>query len=60
MKAQLMILLTVLNLMAGCAQGYYETRPAYHEETSPQLNQNPETQEQYEQRIWQEESHPGG
>jgi hypothetical protein len=57
MKAQFLILLTVLILVAGCAQGSYETGPAYREETSPQLNPNPETQEEYEMRIWQEESH---
>ena len=57
MKTWWWLCLAILTCMVGCAQGYSERQPVYPGEESVQLNRNPETQEQYEMRIWQEESH---
>lgn len=58
MQARLLLLLTILALTVGCAPGYYETPPASQAETSPKMftnpYTNPETQQEYEQRIWWE------
>ena len=58
MPARLLSVLTILTLAAGCAQGYYDTRPAYQPEAAPQFHSNPytnpETEQEYRQRIWWE------
>jgi hypothetical protein len=54
MKARVWLILTILILMAGCAQGYYET-PVAPETPTMTWTRNPETQEEYERRIrWEE------
>jgi hypothetical protein len=50
-------------LTTACAPGYYERGAAYQSQGVPyyesqHLYRNPETQEEYERRIWQEESRP--
>jgi hypothetical protein len=54
MKAGIWLILAVGMLMAGCAPGYYET-PVAPEEPEMTWTRNPETQEEYEQRIRREE-----
>lgn len=55
MRAQLLLLPTILALTVGCAQGYYDTRAAYPQpEATPHWYTNPETEQEYEQRIWWE------
>lgn len=58
MKAWLWLLLGLLAVAPGCAQGYYDHRPAYRD-TAPTMNwyQNPETEEEYQLRLWDEEIH---
>jgi hypothetical protein len=61
MKIAYALLLTIL--LAGCAPGYYNQRPAYQEEETTKLYdakmyQNPETEAEQAQRIWRMESHP--
>ena len=54
MKARIWLILTILILMVGCAQGYYET-PVAPETPTMTWTRNPETQEEYERRIrWEE------
>jgi hypothetical protein len=47
-----------LTLAVGCAQGYYDRRPAYPE-TGATINwvQNPETEEEYQLRLWSEDAY---
>jgi hypothetical protein len=59
MLARLLSVLTILTLAAGCAQGYYETPQASYQPedtrqwfTNPYTN--PETEQEYRQRIWWE------
>jgi hypothetical protein len=64
MKARLLLILITLALLAGCAQGYNENpQPAYQEEPAtqwyPNPYKNPETEQEYEQRIWREEIRSG-
>ncbi len=49
--------LTILTLTMGCAQGYSDRRPAYRE-AGATMNwyQNPETEAEYENRLWQEDA----
>ena len=63
MRIGIGMLLTILMLLAGCAQGYYASQqPDYQEEETTHLTKspfvNPETPEETSQRIWWEESHP--
>ena len=59
MQTRLWLFLITLTFMGGCAPGYYATGPAYQTPT-PTLSgmtfQNPETQSEYDLRIWREES----
>ena len=59
MKIWWWLCLTILTCTVGCAPGYYAPgqESIYEESGSEHLYRNPETQEQYQQRIWQEESH---
>ncbi len=45
MKIRLWLVLTILTLTTGCAQGYYDSRPAYRE-AGATMNwyQNPESE----------------
>jgi hypothetical protein len=60
MRVRLLFLLTILTLLTGCAQGYYENpQAAYQQEATPQWYtnpyKNPETQQEYEQRLrWED------
>ncbi len=58
MPARLISVLALLTLAAGCAPGYYDTRPASQPEAGSKLYsnpyKNPETREEYERRIWWE------
>ncbi len=54
MKTWIGLALIILPLWAGCAPGYYETAPAYRPQSSPTFYANPETTEEYENRIWRE------
>lgn len=59
MKTRLCLPLTVLAFTLGCAQGYYESPPAYESSASetpatPGWYRNPETDEEYHRRIWWE------
>jgi hypothetical protein len=60
MKIVIGMLLAILILLAGCAQGYYSQGPPYQEEETTHLIKspftNPETSEEESQRIWREES----
>ena len=61
MKIWIWLILVLLNLQLGCAPGYYEKGPSYQEESSSDNRtwySNPETEEQYQERIWWE-SHGG-
>jgi hypothetical protein len=54
------IMLGLQLLAAGCAPGYYERGAAYQSQSVPyyenqNLYRNPETEEEYQMRIWQEE-----
>ncbi len=55
-----LFLLTILTLLTGCAPGYYETAPAASPPESTRQffsnpYTNPETQQEYEQRLRREE-----
>lgn len=52
------LFLIILTCLVGCAPGYNEHEPEsiYQGGESENLYRNPETQGQYEMRIWQEES----
>ena len=56
MKTWVWLALIILPLGAGCAPGYYEKEPAYqnYEQSYPTWNRNPETNEEYLNRIWRE------
>ncbi len=56
METRLWLLLAIL-LLAGCAQGYYET-PQPYPQVGPTMNwyQNPETESEYQWRLFKEES----
>jgi hypothetical protein len=58
MPVRYLLLLTILALTVGCAQGYNETQPAYQEEPTQQFftnpYKNPETEQEYQQRLWWE------
>ena len=58
MEARLLLVLTILTLAAGCAQGYYEPPAAYQQEATQQWHTNPytnpETEQEYRRRIWWE------
>jgi type IV pilus biogenesis protein CpaD/CtpE len=62
MPARLLFVLAILTMAAGCAQGYYDTRPAYPQpEDTRTWYTNPETEQEYRRRIWwmdYETSHP--
>jgi hypothetical protein len=57
MKNWLWLVLTILTLTIGCAQGYSDSRPAYRE-AGATMNwyQNPESEGEYEMRLWQEDA----
>lgn len=57
MKTWVGLALIILPLLVGCAPGYYETAPAY-QQSSSKFYTNPETEEQYERRIWWESMRP--
>lgn len=67
MTVRLLILLIILTLWAGCAPGYYEKPEAttQPEETRTWFTNpytNPETEQEYQRRIWWEDyesSHHG-
>jgi hypothetical protein len=52
MKTWLWLILTVQTI--GCAQGYYDSRPAYEAPATTNWIKNPETDAEYHQRIWWE------
>jgi hypothetical protein len=58
MKIWVCLFLTILTLAVGCAPGYYDRRPAYPA-AGATMNwvQNPETEEEYQMRLWSEEAH---
>ena len=58
MKIWVWLFLAILTLAVGCAQGYYERSPAYQERGGVTMNwvKNPETEEQYQNRLWSEEA----
>ena len=59
MKNWLWLVLALLTLTVGCAQGYSDQGPAYREPgATMNWYQNPETEQQYEDRIWFEERGP--
>jgi hypothetical protein len=55
-KIWLWLVLTLLTLTAGCARGYYDSRPAYQGGATVNWYQNPETEGEYEMRLWQEDA----
>ena len=57
MKTWVWLLVAILMLTLGCAQGYYDRRPAYRD-TGATMNwyQNPESEEEYQMRMWSEEA----
>lgn len=59
MKNWLYLLLAMLAVNLGCAQGYYGSPPfyeasAYEAPATPGWYRNPETDEEYNRRIWWE------
>jgi hypothetical protein len=57
MKTWAGLVLIILAPLVGCAPGYYETGPAYQEASpifSGMTYTNPETEEEYQMRIWRE------
>jgi hypothetical protein len=55
MQARLVAVLTILTLAAGCAPGYHETPPpAPQPEQTGYWYKNPETEAEYNRRIWWE------
>ena len=54
MKAWLCLVLAMLAFTTGCAQGYYESPPAYEAPATTNWYKNAETDEEYHQRIWWE------
>ena len=56
MKPQIWLLLAIMTLLSGCAQGYYDQRVPYPGTTTITWTQNAETRGEYERRIWWEES----
>jgi hypothetical protein len=60
-KAAIWSVLSLQLLLAGCAAGYSERSEGYQEPYQTQhLYKNPESQSQYEERIWEESLHSGG
>ena len=51
-KARLLFIVSVLALAAGCAHGYYEPQTAYQPEPTQKWYKNPETEQEYLQRLW--------
>ncbi len=47
MKTWLWLVLTILILTIGCAQGYSDSRPAYQGGATMNWIQNPETEAEY-------------
>ena len=57
MKTRLWRVLAILTLTRGCAQGYSDQRPAYREPgATMRWYQNPETESEYQMRLWSEEA----
>ena len=56
MKNWLWLVLASLALMTGCAQGYTDSRPAYQAPPTMSWYQNPETESQYQMRLWSEDA----
>ena len=54
MKAWLCLVLAMQAFSSGCAQGYYESPPAYEAPATTNWYKNPETDEEYNRRIWWE------
>ncbi len=58
MKTWVWLALIILPLGAGCAPGYYETEPSSvyqdYQQPYPTFYTNPETTEEYLNRIWRE------
>lgn len=57
MKTWFWSVLVILTVTIGCAQGYYDSRPAYRE-AGATMNwiQNPETEAEYQMRLWSEDA----
>jgi hypothetical protein len=60
--AAIWLVLPLPLLAAGCAAGSGERSEAYQEPyyQTQHLYKNPETQGEYEERIWEESQHSGG
>ena len=56
MKNWLWLVLTILTLTTGCAQGYTDPRPAYQGLATMNWLQNPETESEYQNRLWREDA----
>jgi hypothetical protein len=56
MKNWLWLVLVSLALTTGCAQGYTDSRPAYQAPPTMSWYQNPETESQYQMRLWSEDA----
>ncbi len=60
MKAWIWLLLTILALPAGCAQGYHPSDESYWQPQTESLYSNPftnpETEEEEQNRIWSEDA----
>ena len=55
MKNWLWLVLAILALTTGCAQGYYDSPPAYQAPATTNWNKNPETETEYQMRLWSED-----
>jgi len=56
MKTWFWWLFTILTLIGGCAQGYYDQRAAYPGTATMTWTQNPESEGEYQMRIWSEDA----
>jgi hypothetical protein len=56
MKNWLWLVLAILTLTTGCAQGYSDQRPAYQGPATMNWLQNPETESEYQMRLWSEDA----
>ena len=54
MDNRLWWVLAILTFSLGCAQGYYESPPAYEPPATTNWIKNPETDAEYHRRIWWE------
>jgi hypothetical protein len=56
MKTWLWLLLAIVTFTGGCAQGYSDSRPAYQGPATMNWLQNPETEDEYQMRLWSEDA----